>query len=385
MRSNRFTRFLFSIIHSCRHERSWSANRAKLRHKDTYAVQLALYFVHDSNSKEIPHAGSYPNRCKWPSYSAIFKRRHKKKPSHRFGSSILLVLLLWILIHGHAGVAHAQWRNQFNLMGTDDLIKAIAKDQLGNIYIAGSFRNIGKTSANQIAKWDGSSWAAVGGGVNNSVAALAIDGNGLIYAGGNLNRAGGISVSGVAKWDGASWSALGTGVNGAVVSLACDTENNLYAGGAFTIAGAVTANRIAMWDGASWSALGTGMNDSVRTILLDNSDNLYAGGSFTTAGGMTSINVAKWDGSSWHAIGFSNATFSHVNGLAFDPIGNLYACGFFSEERGAPGNNVAKWDGSAWHRLGDGINDITASIQFDDNGTLYLTFRTIFYRFCLIF
>ena len=123
----------------------------------------------------------------------------KENPSHPLGSSVLVVLLLWILIHGHAGVAHAQWSNQFNLMGTDKLIKAIAKDQWGNIYIAGSFRNIGKTSANQIAKWDGSHWTDFGPSFDGSISALLCDNAGNLYVGGYFVMVGNALIPNLAK------------------------------------------------------------------------------------------------------------------------------------------------------------------------------------------
>ncbi len=87
------------------------------------------------------------------------------------------------------------------------------------------------------------------------VRALAVDGSGNLYAGGNFTTAGGVTVNYIAKWDGTSWSALGSGMNGTVYALAVDASGNLYAGGGFTTAGGVAANNIAKWNGTSWSAL----------------------------------------------------------------------------------------------------------------------------------
>ncbi|MEB3214320.1 MAG: hypothetical protein VKL39_23425, partial [Leptolyngbyaceae bacterium] len=91
-----------------------------------------------------------------------------------------------------------------------------------------------------------------------TVSALAFDNDGNLYAGGSFTVAGGITVNRIAKWDGSSWSALGSGVNigvnNSVNALAFDNNGNLYAGGSFTVAGGITVNRIAKWDGSSWSA-----------------------------------------------------------------------------------------------------------------------------------
>ncbi len=119
-----------------------------------------------------------------------------------------------------------------------------------------------------IARWDGTSWSALGTGMNDIVYALAFDASGNLYAGGQFTTAGGVAANRIAKWDGTSWSALGTGMSSIVYALAFDASGNLYAGGQFTTAGGVAANDIAKWDGTSWSALGTGMNDMFMLLLL---------------------------------------------------------------------------------------------------------------------
>ncbi|MDI9380132.1 MAG: hypothetical protein QM845_04530, partial [Verrucomicrobiota bacterium] len=138
-------------------------------------------------------------------------------------------------------------------------------------------------------------------GADNAVFAAVVDGSGSLYIGGNFTVAGGVVANRIAKWDGSSWSALGSGMNGDVSALAV-SGTNLYAGGWFTTAGGVAANRVAKWDENSWSALGAGMNDFVEALAVSGSD-LYAGGWFTTAGDATANYVAKWNGSSWSTLG----------------------------------------------------------------------------------
>ena len=110
-----------------------------------------------------------------------------------------------------------------------------------------------------------------------------------LYAGGDFTTAGGVTANNIAKWDGSAWSALGSGMScwrSYVYALAV-SGTNLYAGGEFTTAGGVSANSIAKWDGSAWSALGSGMNGSIRvSALAVSGTNLYAGGDFTTAGGV---------------------------------------------------------------------------------------------------
>ena len=56
-----------------------------------------------------------------------------------------------------------------------------------------------------------------------------------LYAGGYFATAGGVTVNSIAKWNGSSWSALGSGIDtywGYVNALAV-SGTDLYAGGPF--------------------------------------------------------------------------------------------------------------------------------------------------------
>ncbi|HPQ67446.1 MAG TPA: hypothetical protein PLI51_12025, partial [bacterium] len=55
---------------------------------------------------------------------------------------------------------HALGENQ-DLNG---IIYSIVGDGSGAIYAAGSFTQVGAVAANRVARWDGSSWSALGSG-----------------------------------------------------------------------------------------------------------------------------------------------------------------------------------------------------------------------------
>ena len=152
--------------------------------------------------------------------------------------------------------------------------------------MGGSFQDEGENaSADFIAKWNGSSWSALGSGLNSTVIKIILS-NGDLYAGGTFTDAGGnASADRIAKWNGTSWSPLGSGLNGTVYVMAA-RGTDIYAGGNFTDAGGDTnADYIAKWNGTSWSALGsTPLNGAVHGITVDGSK-IYASGSFTDAGG----------------------------------------------------------------------------------------------------
>ena len=67
-----------------------------------------------------------------------------------------------------------------------------------DLYVGGWFTNAGGISANHIAKWNGSSWTALGSGMNDTVSKLAVLGSDL-YAGGWFTTAGGKGSAYLAK------------------------------------------------------------------------------------------------------------------------------------------------------------------------------------------
>ncbi|WP_083937653.1 Ig-like domain-containing protein [Hymenobacter aerophilus] len=268
------------------------------------------------------------------------------------------------------GAGDEKWQDGFSLPGVNGQIFAVALDGSGNLYAGGNIRMAGNTPVNYVAKWNGTSWSALGTGLNDQVSALVVDGSGNLYAGGSFTTAGGGPANRVAKWNGTSWSALGTGVNDFVNAVATDGNGNVYAGGNFTTAGGVPANRVAKWNGTSWSALSTGLNASVAALAVDGSGTIYAGGFFTTAGGVEVNHVAKWNGTSWSALGAG--LYNDVVALAVDRNGNLYAAsGFFSSVPGTEDSNIAKWNGTSWSTLGTGTSEQVSALAVDGSGNLY--------------
>ncbi len=296
----------------------------------------------------------------------------------------------------------ADWVNTMSpgFPGANNSVYDFAVDTNGNLYVGGDFTAIGTTVANRVAKWDGSSWSALGSGLeptNSNMGAtvyrlLAVGQD--LYASGLFTVAGGVPANHVAKWDGTSWSPLGPGFNqwpeafamfrgelyaaggglakwngqawlevgggigGDVYALVVNNDT-LYAGGYFDHAGGVPANRIARWDGNTWSALGQGMDGFVRALACKGTD-LYAGGVFYTAGGSPANNIAKWDGTTWSSLGSgipSRLGNEGVDSLAVNGS-TLFAGGTFTSAGGVPATNVACWDGAQWSAMGSGISGL---------------------------
>jgi hypothetical protein len=76
--------------------------------------------------------------------------------------------------------------------------------------------------------------------MDNPVLALILDQDNNLYAGGLFTQAGGIPANNIARWNGSSWSVLGGsdhGTNGYVKTLAFGLDGSLYAGDYFSRAG----------------------------------------------------------------------------------------------------------------------------------------------------
>ena len=239
----------------------------------------------------------------------------------------------------------------------------------GDLVAGGNFTTAGGVVAKYIARWNGSSWAPIGSGFSQNVHSVAVLSNGQLIAGDNDSGF-------IHRWNGGSWSTLGTGTDGSVTALLALPNGNLVAGGIFFTAGGVTASKIARWNGSSWSAFGSGLTGGGGTApstvnslnVLPNGD-LVAGGNFTTAGGVGASGIARWNGSSWSALG-SGLTGGgpSVSSLIVLPNGDLVVGGYFTTAGGVTVNRIARWNGSSWSALGSGTNWSVYSLAALPNG-----------------
>jgi hypothetical protein len=252
-------------------------------------------------------------------------------------------------------------------------VRAMAVFDDGNgpaLFVGGVFTSAGGVVARRIARWhpvDG--WSAPGTGVTGSpvsVDALAVfdDGNGeALYIGGAFTTANGMAVNNIVRYDGTTWSALGSGIEGgAVRSMAVFDDGNgpaLYVGGDFNTAGGQPAARIARWDGSSWSTLGSGLSGGlVGAIALvvhddgstfaDGNPVLFVAGGFGSAGGVSANNIARWNGQQWAAVGngLTGGVFPTVTSLAVhnSPLGPGVAVGGLFNSAGSQSSvNIARW------------------------------------------
>lgn len=232
--------------------------------------------------------------------------------------------------------------------GLGDVVYAITISG-SDVYVGGSFTNAGGNSnADRIARWNGSTWNALGSGLGTGlgdvVEAIAISGSD-VYVGGSFPDAGGnTNADNIARWDGSTWNALGSGLNNGVKTIAI-SGSNVYVGGFFTDAGGnIHADFIARWNGSTWNTVGSGLNFSVWAIAIYGSD-VYVGGSFTNAGGNPDADrIVRRNGTTWNALG--TGLNNSVYAIAISGS-DVYVGGYFTNAGGNPdADGITRWEES---------------------------------------
>jgi trimeric autotransporter adhesin len=283
---------------------------------------------------------------------------------------------------------------------TNGPVRASTVAANGDVVVAGDFTSIQGVAANRIARWNGTTWAPLGAGMNESVLALLTLPNGDIIAGGGFTQAGGIPVSRIARWNGSSWSDVSGGRNGVVRTLGASTlsgteffvggdfpgfmarhfsapgagygtmvpllngavntiaslpNGDVVAGGEFTVGGTTALNHIGRFAFGAWSPLGNGTNGPVRVIHVLPSGELVVGGNFDVATSVSAEKIALWNGTAWSNLGSGMAPIGvsaygpSVEAIAALPNGDLIVAGDFSSAGGAPDTkNIARWNGASW-------------------------------------
>lgn len=294
------------------------------------------------------------------------------------------------------------------------------------LYVGGSFASVGEIpNVFNIATWNGTQWSPMGLGLlaeftipPGTVYAITNGPNG-IYAGGSFNYSSKTRLRGIARWTGSEWvdvsgglQITGSDIPSALVPcysmLFVPVSVNgvlagLYVGGEFRYAGTVEVNSIARWDGSDWSALGAGLTQIQNElqfpgrcnaiVLHDDTSGaqLYAGGDFDRVNVVAINCIARWNGTAWSNLG-DGITFggslpdtASVEALAtIDPLLCFPPCKYIPLELGVGGiflsaGSTASSNFAVW---GDWRPEITAytnePIRFPDlGGSFTLTVRAI--------
>ena len=149
-----------------------------------------------------------------------------------------------------------------------------------DLYFCGQFTSIGGVSANHIAKWNGTTFQAVGTGFDFQSNCLAVYNNEL-YVGGLFTTAGGVNTKSIAKWNGTTWSAVGGSVTGTNFNGIRDmkaTASGLVVVGDFDQIGGVNSNHVAKWNGTTWINMGLIHEELLIASVEEYNNTIYVGG-----------------------------------------------------------------------------------------------------------
>lgn len=266
----------------------------------------------------------------------------------------LLIISAFISIN-----THAQWVACNN--GMDNYVWGSCVYN-GNLYACGNFEHADGNECLAIAKWNGSAWSDVGGGFQHGAFSYVVRGliefNGELIAGGYVDSAGGNPIHKVAKWNGTSWSAMGTDCPISTVNCFAIHNGELYAGGQGS---GLVKVCVAKWTGSNWLPLDTEAGNTDVYALASYNGQLYAGGAFTNFNGAGAAGIAKWNGSVWSDIGSGFTAFNVARALAVFN-NKLFIGGGFTTAGGVPANNIVSWDGTTWTALAGGVNSGVQSL-----------------------
>ncbi|MCU0862323.1 MAG: hypothetical protein MUC36_00905 [Planctomycetes bacterium] len=196
--------------------------------------------------------------------------------------------------------------------------------------------------------------------------AIALQANGDPIVGGGVLGADGTVARGITRWNGTSFEALGSGLDGVVSDIQLAADGSILAAGSFQNSGTNPVVGVARWNGTSWQSVGGGLAGIVTQVL-----ELPGGALIATATQVDALRVMRYDGTAWTQLGplFPSGT---VFDLVRLPNGDLVVAGSFSGPTGSGADNVARWDGSAWQALDNfgGFPGTVTSLQVLGNGTL---------------
>ena len=257
--------------------------------------------------------------------------------------------------------------NWQNLPGPDGNTKGIGYYNLsqfkGQLVAAGTFTNLTQAALQNIARWDGTAWQPIGGGLEHPVVTV-VGNDRVLFAAMEFRGDDGSINFRVMRWDGIKWSRVGSDFprtsGGGMLHLSPDGE--LYFSGIFSGTGTTVAPNLIRWDGSRWEPLFEGNYHGISALVpnvrsfVEHAGKVCVGGGFYTVGNIFSQGIAQWNGRGWKSIGGGiQGTLNHQVVAMTSSGPNLFAGGNFTNLGGVACSNIARWNGTNWFSLGTGI------------------------------
>jgi hypothetical protein len=232
------------------------------------------------------------------------------------------------------------------------------------LYVGGNFDSAGGVVATNIAEFSSGSWKALISGTNNGVIgpdwpsdvhALAVNSTGELIVGGAFTQAGDVAANFVAKWTGSTWEALGLGLNrpsiGSVDALYCQ-GTDIYSGGKFVMLEGVWTDGnhrgFARWNGTNWVTVDL-MTQEGMTAITGDGTNIFAAAPAITPALSGPVAIIKGHSNDWSVLGGGIQIFS-------TPIHTIATTGAGLQINGPIAGSIIEWDGKRWTNTGSGLN-----------------------------
>jgi trimeric autotransporter adhesin len=221
----------------------------------------------------------------------------------------------------------------------------------GVLVAGGSFWQLGPQQVHSIASWDGLQWTPYGTGLAGGVRALtpyaAPGAAPELIAGGWFSLAGSVPLKAIARWDGSAWQQLGGGLSHTnpafgypFVNAMASFSGDLLVSVSMRAAGNIPVQTMARWDGLEWHAV---PDERYADALHIHQGELFAAGYWVPPGSTSSIGVIRWTGQEWLRVGGNTPQ-------------DCFALGTWDDKLIATGPvGIAAWDGTTWQNLGAGI------------------------------
>lgn len=168
----------------------------------------------------------------------------------------------------------------------------------GNLWIAGKFTKADGTNGDYLCFWDGTSFnpywkplLSTGTELVSFVLAIAFDEEGRLYIGGALATHFYPYARGVARWDGTHWDLMGGGVGGEVLHIFA-TAGKVFITGRLTPSGGYgfAEDNIRAWSNGTWIPFDVKLPDRypgsrpfINSVLFAKDKSMYLAGNFTSA------------------------------------------------------------------------------------------------------
>ncbi len=241
---------------------------------------------------------------------------------------------------------------------------ALAIGDDGTVYVGGGMAIAGVTRpllrvvdgrVEPIGPLGGTTWPRV----SDYVEALALDGD-VLYVGGSFEDDEEPSRSHLARWDGSTWTAVGSR-DARFVSELLVHDDVLYA--VERTDGPMPRYWVTRWDGTSWTELGESFEFPVGSPVW------FRGSLVIGTDGLDGMPVRRWSGAEWVGVGDAMALSEFgpsVYSLAVSGE-TLIAGGSFTAPTGAR-VGALYLDDMQWRVLGDGIDGFVFDVAVDRRG-----------------